>query len=1041
MFCWGNTSNGELGLGGIEEDHILTPRELIFTHANSIRAISCGKNHTLVVTLSGEVYSCGNNDHNQLGHNKPRTKLHPVEGLEAYRVKNVSCGENFSMALSEWGQVFTWGGNTLSQLGADTGEETLSKPKIVKKLATVIVVQVACGYNHCLALTNKGELYTWGSNENGQLGLGLKDKSVREPSLVSSLIGLPISLIACGASHSFAVSRSGAVYGWGRNRFGQLGLNSQTDHIYPCQLKTLRSIKVKYISCGEDFSVFLTQDGGVLTCGAGMYGQLGHGSTSNEVLPRKILELMGSTVTQICCGRRHTLAYLPSRDRVYAFGLGGAGQLGTKQVVNYSSPQVVLGPWLDMATSNTGVNINKLYAGGDHCFVTVTPKHRNIPSEDFRVLPQDSQVWVITLERMLECEAIPADSPVDQELMTYLETVLSSQCCINGSFLQKCEMHYCCTSRHHGLDMAVAENCFKVISRSQNESIKNLVYECITQIIQSLSPSPPDVETLRIYVTLPLYHEFDNIEHPEKLQGPFAAALLCLKKEAAKIVGNWYYSMSSEYFERLIRIYKGVVILLLKAMPVMGPNNQWDLTRSSATVITALELLSKLHTVNQLKTSELKVNYDSFYLPELQDTVDIRLDYLKWLSENKVGKSGKPYLCNYPFLFDAEAKTLLLQTDQSIQMHSAVNEATQRALAMMFLTASSGVVQPLMELSVSRENIVSDTIRELSSYSEKDFKKPLKAEDAGGVKKEFFLLLLREILDPKYGMFTSDPETNAIWFSEDSFEDEIMYYLVGLLCGLAIYNFIIINLPFPLALYKKLLGKPVGLDDLKDLTPSLAKGLNDLLEYDQPDVEDVFCLKFELSREVYGEVRTCPLKSNGSEIPVTRFYVTFFFRKEYVDLYVDYILNKGVERHFTAFRNAFLKVCGGRVLELFHPHELMAVVIGNENYDWDIFEKNTSYKGGYTESDPTVRMFWEVFHDMSLDDKKKFLVFLTGTDRIPLQGMKAVKIIIQPTLDDKFLPVAHTCFNLLDLPRYSTKERLRYKLYQSIQQTQGFNLV
>lgn len=97
------------------------------------------------------------------------------------------------------------------------------------------------------------------------------------------------------------------------------------------------------------------------------------------------------------------------------------------------------------------------------------------------------------------------------------------------------------------------------------------------------------------------------------------------------------------------------------------------------------------------------------------------------------------------------------------------------------------------------------------------------AEDAGGVKKEFFLLLLREVLDPKYGMFISDPETNCIWFSEDSFEDEIMYYLVGLLCGLAIYNFTIINLPFPVALYKKLLHEPVDLQDLKDLSPSLAK--------------------------------------------------------------------------------------------------------------------------------------------------------------------------------------------------------------------------
>jgi len=97
------------------------------------------------------------------------------------------------------------------------------------------------------------------------------------------------------------------------------------------------------------------------------------------------------------------------------------------------------------------------------------------------------------------------------------------------------------------------------------------------------------------------------------------------------------------------------------------------------------------------------------------------------------------------------------------------------------------------------------------------------AEDVGGVKKEFFMLLLREILDPKYGMFKEYKETRTIWFSSDSLEDEVMYFLIGLLCGLAIYNFIIIDLPFPLALYKKLLGESVGLNDIKDMSPIIAK--------------------------------------------------------------------------------------------------------------------------------------------------------------------------------------------------------------------------
>lgn len=125
------------------------------------------------------------------------------------------------------------------------------------------------------------------------------------------------------------------------------------------------------------------------------------------------------------------------------------------------------------------------------------------------------------------------------------------------------------------------------------------------------------------------------------------------------------------------------------------------------------------------------------------------------------------------------------------------------------------------------------------------------------------------------------------------------------------------------------------------------------------------------------------------------------------------MFNKAVEKQYKGFHEGFMKVCGGRVMKLFKPHELMAVVIGNEDYDWHEFEATAEYKNGYTSSDETIRMFWDVFHELSLEDKKKFLLFLTGSDRIPIQGMKGIKIFIQPVSDDNLLCVAHTCFNLL----------------------------
>lgn len=114
-----------------------------------------------------------------------------------------------------------------------------------------------------------------------------------------------------------------------------------------------------------------------------------------------------------------------------------------------------------------------------------------------------------------------------------------------------------------------------------------------------------------------------------------------------------------------------------------------------------------------------------------------------------------------------------------------MNEAATQGL-FMFTSGIPFAVSQFITLVVSRENIVNDTLRELSHYGPQDLKKPLKikfigeeAEDAGGVRKEFFMLLLREILDPKYGMFRQYDDSRAIWFSEDSFEEEVMYFLIG----------------------------------------------------------------------------------------------------------------------------------------------------------------------------------------------------------------------------------------------------------------------
>ncbi|GAB0092566.1 probable E3 ubiquitin-protein ligase HERC4 [Sergentomyia squamirostris] len=1052
-FGWGSTVNGELGLGGIEEDIILTPREIHWVDSAELEQAACGASHTLLLTRQGKVYSCGSNDYGQLGHELSRKRPQHIESLKNYNIIQVSSGYGHSMALNEWGQVFTWGSDSQGQLGHETGG-IQAAPRIVRSLSTKHVVQIACGHNHCLALTNSGEIYVWGDNEFGQLGIGPSAKTVNKPALLEALTGIPIAFICCGSFHSFALSTSGAVFTWGKNNFGQLGLNDDTHHSFPQQIRALRSLGVRHIACGDDFSVFLTADGRVFTCGLGTSGQLGHGVNNNEITPRMVLELAGSTITQVSCGRKHTLAFVPSRGRVYGFGLGHSGQLGMLKPRNVSIPQVVAGPWITVSTSGQvnressetecgivepSTKIRRIFSGGDHCLVAAVGKASDISSYDSRIYEPQTQICQLSLELASSFGDLSRNDNVDLDVISILEVIFKNQACLNASFLKETDEHLPCTSKNHGVDIAIAESAFEYIRKVENESIKSLICESITtDLIGKLKAKPPDVETLRIYLILPLYHEFINSKNYEILHTPFSQAVLRLPETPSRIVHKWWSEQSVEYFERLIECFKGVVTHIIN-FELRSPEGGGRLVIGyEKNLHVALNLMLNLFVSNHKYRTD-KVSVEAFHVTDLHETVDIQRDYVMWLHDKD---SLQFHLCSYPFIFDVAAKTQLLQTDQRVQMHNAMQNATAEGLLQMVIGGQSSV-NPYLSINVTRENLVQDTINELSRYNPSEYKRPLRvkfqneeAEDAGGVQKEFFMLLLKEILDPKYGMFKEYEESRLIWFTNASFEEVSMYALIGILCGLAIYNFTIIDLPFPLALYKKLLQEPVDLSDLKDLSPTVGKSLETMLAYEGDDFEDVFVVTFSITEEIFGEQQTVDLKPNGRNIMVSQ-----ETKQEFVDLYIDYVFNVSVKMHFVGFDKGFQKVCGGRILHLFTPRELMSMVVGNEDYDWFVWQETAEYRNGYSSSDQTVQWFWEVFHDLSLQEKKNFLLFLTGSSRIPLQGMKAIKIHIQPTLDDKFLPVAHTCFNLLDLPRYRTKEKLRYKLLQAIQQTQGFSLV
>lgn len=113
-----------------------------------------------------------------------------------------------------------------------------------------------------------------------------------------------------------------------------------------------------------------------------------------------------------------------------------------------------------------------------------------------------------------------------------------------------------------------------------------------------------------------------------------------------------------------------------------------------------------------------------------------------------------------------------------------------------------------------------------------------------------------------------------------------------------------------------------------------------------------------------------------------------------------------------------------------------------QNFDFDELENSTEYDGGYTNDSQVIKDFWSVVHALSMEDKRKLLQFTTGSDRVPIGGLSRLKLVIARNgSDSDRLPTAHTCFNVLLLPEYSTREKLKDRLVKAINYSKGFGML
>lgn len=363
---------------------------------------------------------------------------------------------------------------------------------------------------------------------------------------------------------------------------------------------------------------------------------------------------------------------------------------------------------------------------------------------------------------------------------------------------------------------------------------------------------------------------------------------------------------------------------------------------------------------------------------------------------------------------------------------------------------------PFFSIVVHRDRLIEEAVQKVSNANPNDYLKTLRVKfvdeqgvDAGGVSREFFYLVCNEIFHIKYGMFQETPN-GKYWFVSDakSMSPPIYFNLMGTIIGLAIYNSTILPIRFPLLMYKKLWGQETTLDDYEEIDPEIVHSLKSLLntKRENPDFDfSELDMMFYINQDVYGDMIDIPLCPDGLEKKVTSENL-----EEYVDLYSKWLLNDSVKIAFEKFQIGFNRVIDARTSALPYPlvvrkliayDEVDILVSGEEIIHWEALKQNCEYSDGYNKDSQPVVWFWEIFDEMTSDEKQQFFRFSTGSDRAPVGGLHLFKLTIQKVNDTNKLPVSHTCFNIFSLPNYTSKEEMRTKINLSLKYAEGFGLI
>ncbi|XP_007487587.2 E3 ubiquitin-protein ligase NEDD4-like isoform X2 [Monodelphis domestica] len=353
------------------------------------------------------------------------------------------------------------------------------------------------------------------------------------------------------------------------------------------------------------------------------------------------------------------------------------------------------------------------------------------------------------------------------------------------------------------------------------------------------------------------------------------------------------------------------------------------------------------------------------------------------------------------------------------------------------------------EMKLHRNNIFEESYRRIMSVKRPDVLKARlwiefeseKGLDYGGVAREWFFLLSKEMFNPYYGLFEYSATDNyTLQINPNSGlcnEDHLSYFtFIGRVAGLAVFHGKLLDGFFIRPFYKMMLGKQITLNDMESVDSEYYNSLKWILENDPTELDLMFCI----DEENFGQTYQVDLKPNGSEIMVTNEN-----KREYIDLVIQWRFVNRVQKQMNAFLEGFTELLPIDLIKIFDENELELLMCGLGDVDVNDWRQHAIYKNGYCPNHPVIQWFWKAVLLMDAEKRIRLLQFVTGTSRVPMNGFAELYGSNGPQLftieqwgSPEKLPRAHTCFNRLDLPPYETFEDLREKLLMAVENAQGF---